>query len=168
MSLIVRRVKQAGVYFVTTDTWQRRPLFRKLDVARIVIDQLLECRERGFYKLHAFVLMPEHLHILITPGPETSLERAVQMIKGGSSFKIGKDRQLKCPVWHTGFHDRWIRDEQEYRTRKIYIEQNPVKERLADAPHDYALASASGQFPLDASLFDTGTSEAKASASGAS
>jgi putative transposase len=58
MSRIARRVKQPGVYFVTTDTWQRRKLFQKAELAKIVLEQIFECRKRGFYKLHAFVLMP--------------------------------------------------------------------------------------------------------------
>lgn len=157
MSLIARRVKQPGVYFVTTDTWQRRRLFEKPEAAEIVIDQILSCRDKGFYKLHEFVLMPEHLHILITPGENTSLEKAVQMIKGGSSFRIRKALNRKVPVWHTGFHDRWIRDAHEYRIRKQYIEQNPVKARLAESPCDYSYGSASGKFVLDACEFDEGS-----------
>ena len=156
MSLIARRVKQPGVYFVTTDTWQRRRLFDKPEAAEIVIDQVLNCRDRGFYKLHAFVVMPEHLHILITPSEAASLEKAVQMIKGGSSFRIGKAHDRKVPVWHTGFHDRWIRDAHEYRIRKQYIEQNPVKARLADSPSVYVHSSASGRYVLDACEFDEG------------
>jgi putative transposase len=90
MSRIVRRVKQPGVYFVTTDTWQRRRLFLKPEPAEILIEQLNDCRDRGFFKLHAFVIMPDHWHLLLTPGEDTSLEKAVQMIKGGSSFRIRK------------------------------------------------------------------------------
>ncbi len=120
MSRLARRVRQPGVYFVTTDTWGRRQIFLKPEPAKIVSEQILECRERGFYRLHAFVVMPEHLHILLTPGEETSLERAVMMIKGGSSFKIRKELLYISPVWMSGYHDRWIRDAHEYRIRKQY------------------------------------------------
>jgi putative transposase len=163
MNRIERRVKQPGVYFVTTDTWQRRQIFLKPDPARIVLEQLLECRDRGFYKLHAFVVMPEHLHILITPGEEASIEKAVQMIKGGASFKIRKELNYTSQIWHSGYHDRWIRDANEYRIRKQYIELNPVKARLAERPEDYPLGSASGKFRLDSCSYDDqGTSGAKA------
>lgn len=148
MSRIIRRVKQPGVYFVTTDTWRRRQLFLRPEPAGIVLNQLLECRKRGFFKLHSFVLMPDHLHLLFTPGEETSLEKAVQMIKGGSGFQIRKALNYKFPVWHEGYHDRWIRDLSEYQTRKHYIEQNPVKNRLSPTPALYALGSASGKFAL--------------------
>lgn len=157
MSRITRRVKQFGVYFVTTDTWQRRQLFLNFEAAGIVLEQLMECRARGFYKLHAFVLMPEHLHMLITPGEESPIEKAVMMIKGGSSFKIRKELNFKFPIWHSGYHDRWIRNVAEYLIRKQYIELNPVKAQLAEKAADYSAGSASGKYKLDACQFDGGS-----------
>jgi putative transposase len=151
---IARRVRQAGVYFVTTDTWQKHPLFINTDLANIVIEQILGCRDRGFYKLHAFVLMPDHLHILLTPGDTSTVEKAMQMIKGGSAHKMGLERPQKFPVWHAGFHDRWMRDAEEYWGSKQYIEQNPIKAKLVERPEDYPFASASGNYVLDLSRFD--------------
>ncbi len=151
---IARRVHQAGVYFVTTDTWQKHPLFINQDLANIVVEQIVNCRDRGFYKLHAFVLMPDHLHVLLTPGETTTVEKAMQMIKGGSAHKMGLETPNKFPVWHSGFHDRWIRDAEEYRGSKRYIEQNPVEAKLVEKPEDYVLSSASGKYGLDLSRFD--------------
>lgn len=150
MSRIERRVHQAGVYFVTTDTWQRRPIFKKENVAEIVLQQILECRETSFYKLHAFVIMPDHLHLLLTPGAETSLEKAMQMIKGGSAYRIKKELSYQLPIWHAGFHDRWMRDEGEYQTRLQYILQNPVVARLVTNSAEYNWSSASGKWEMDA------------------
>ncbi len=59
MPHIIRSVRQAGVYFVTSRTWNSRALFAKPEVAQILLDQLLDCRQRGFYKLHPFVIMPD-------------------------------------------------------------------------------------------------------------
>jgi putative transposase len=151
---IARRVHQAGVYFVTTDTWQKHPLFINATFANIVVEQIISCRDWGFYKLHAFVLMPDHLHVLVTPGESTSVEKAMQMIKGGSAFRIGKEKPQNFPIWHTGFHDRWMRDESEYRGSKKYIELNPVEAKLAANPEEYGYSSASGKHVLDLSMFD--------------
>ena len=117
MGRIKRRVRRAGVYFVTAKTWQRRPLFAKPGPAGVLLEQILSCRERGYYKLHAFVIMPEHAHALLTPGGDTTLEKVMQMIKGGSAHRIGKELNYKLPVWQAGYHDRWIRDAEEYTTR---------------------------------------------------
>ncbi len=61
-------------------------------LANIVVEQIVTCRDRGIYKLHAFVLMPEHLHVLITPNENTTIEKAMQMIKGGSAHRIGNEK----------------------------------------------------------------------------
>jgi len=151
---IVRRVRQAGVYFVTTDAWEKHPLFINTVIADIVVAQIVSCRDRGFYKLHAFVLMPDHLHVLLTPGETTTVEKAMQMIKGGSAHTMGLERPQKFPVWHSGFHDRWMRDAEEYQGSKRYIEQNPVEAKLVENAHDYALSSASGKYMLDLSRFE--------------
>jgi putative transposase len=151
---IARRVRQAGVYFVTTDTWQKHPLFISTVLANIVVEQILTCRDRGFYGLHAFVVMPDHLHVLLTPGETTTVEKAMQMIKGGSAHRMGLERPNKFPIWHAGFHDRWMRDGEEYRKAKRYIEQNPAEAKLVESPEDYAFSSASGKYVLDLSRFE--------------
>lgn len=154
MSKIARRVRQAGVYFVTTDTWERHALFINAVLADIVIAQIVSCRERGYYKLHAFALMPDHLHVLLTPSNETTIEKAMQMIKGGSAHRIGSERPQAFPVWHRSFHDRWIRDAQEFWHAKAYIEQNPVKARLVETEQHYTWSSANGKIMLDRSRYE--------------
>jgi putative transposase len=165
MTHIVRRVRQAGVYFVTSRTWQSRTVFRELQAAQILLEQILNCRDRGFYKLHAFVIMPDHFHALLTPSQESSLEKALQMIKGGSSHRIKQELKYPWPVWQQGFHDRWIRDDAEYRARLEYIRANPVAAKLVDRSGDYALSSVCGKHPMDTSEFENRTSGAEAPAS---
>jgi len=154
MTHIVRRVRQAGVYFVSSRTWQSRALLRKPEAAQLLIEQLLDCRSRGFYKLHAFVVMPDHFHALLTPAENESLERAMQMIKGGSAHAIKQALNYASPVWQKGFHDRWIRDAEEYRTRWDYVRSNPIGAKLVTKPEEYLLSSACGKFQMDASQYD--------------
>lgn len=125
-------------------------------MANIVVEQIVGCRDRGFYKLHAFVVMPDHLHVLLTPSETTTVEKAMQMIKGGSAHRIGIEMPHKFPIWHAGFHDRWMRDGEEYWKAKRYIEQNPVEAKMVEKPEDYAFSSASGKYGLDLSHFDGG------------
>jgi putative transposase len=154
MAQIVRRVRRAGVYFVSSRTWQSRALFRKPETARVLVEQLFDCRNRGFYKLHAFVVMPDHFHALLTPAENESLERAMQMIKGGSARMIKQALNYVSPVWQKGFHDRWIRDAAEYRTRWDYVRSNPIAAKLVTKPEEYLHSSACGRYQMDASQFD--------------
>ena len=129
--------------------WESRVLFNKESACRTFVETLLHYRDQGDYKVHAFVFMPDHFHALLTPGMATSLERAVQCIKGGSAHRLGEALQTRFPVWQRGFSDHRIRDAEDYRIHVGYIEQNPVKQRLALNPGEYLWSSASGRFRLD-------------------
>jgi putative transposase len=85
MGRLRHRTAPGWTYFVTTKTWQNRPLFNVQESAEIVVEKLLAYREQGSYLLHEFVVMPDHLHLILTPGDSVSLEKAMQLIMGGSS-----------------------------------------------------------------------------------
>ena len=113
------------------------------------LESLLGYRDQGHYALHAFVLMPEHFHVLITPAENVALERAMQFIKGGSAHRIRDERKLTFPVWQRGFSDHRIRDCDDYQIHVRYIEQNPVKRRIAGSSQEYAWSSARRDLVLD-------------------
>lgn len=91
--------------------------------------------------------MPEHVHLLITP--QKSLERAVQLIKGGYSREFGLQFGSKKEIWQRGFADHRIRDAEDFETHREYIHQNPVKRGLVASAAEYKLCSAFPGFRLD-------------------
>ena len=131
---------------VTTETWERRALFHVDSWARLMIDTLDHYRGQA-YLLHEFVIMPDHLHVLITP--QTSLERAVQFIKGGFSYRAKKELGSNMEVWQKGFQDHRIRDASDYGSHVTYIHDNPVKEHLCEHAQDFPYSSAHPGFALD-------------------
>ena len=149
MGKLIHHTAPACTYFVTTKTWQNRALFKAEKVAEVVANRLLSYRNRGNYLLHEFVMMPDHLHLLLTPGSTTTLERAIMLIKGGSSHEIHRLRGHKMEIWQAGFYDVTVRDESDYHARRQYIRMNPVKAGLVERPEDWAFGSASGKFQLD-------------------
>src|SRR3989442_7458934 len=76
-------------FFVTTVTWKRTPIFRQ-HASQLMVDVLKHHAEQGKFVLHEFVIMPDHLHLLLTPAKDISLERALQVIKGGFSYRLGR------------------------------------------------------------------------------
>jgi putative transposase len=92
------------------------------------------------YLLHEYVIMPEHFHILITPS--VTLERAVQFIKGGFSFRAKKELQSSMEIWQTGFSDHRIRDAEDYRIHVEYIYRNPIGRKLVEKITEYSYCSA--------------------------
>jgi putative transposase len=149
MSVPKRHARIPGTYFVTSRTWEGRAIFIQERACRIFVDTLLYYRNEGAYQLHAFVLMPDHFHILLTPADTKSLERAVQYIKGGSARRIGQELAFRFPVWHRGFSDHRVRGAGDYLTHLLYLEQNPVRKRLAEKAVDYPWCSLRKPFPMD-------------------
>ena len=134
-----------ATYFVTSATFERCRLFQVARHAEIVIEALQHYRSVGHYKLHAFVVMPDHMHLLLTPQGIT-IERAVGLIKGGSSHRLDS----RFPVWQKGFHERRMRDAQEFLARKEYVHLNPVRARLVTRPEEYPYSSAYRRGPAAA------------------
>jgi REP-associated tyrosine transposase len=102
---------------------------------------LLHYGRQRKYLLHEFVLMPDHIHALITPA--ITLERALQLIKGCFSFRARKELGFGGEIWQTSFYDRRV------RISKEYIHLNPVKRGLASLPEEYLFHSARPGFNLD-------------------
>jgi len=134
-------------FFITTVTWGRMPIFRVEARARLFIDVLLDYRGQGKFLLHEFVVMPDHVHVLLTPAPELSLERALQFIKGGYSYRLRK--QEKIQVWEESFTNHRIQDVEDYGRHCEYIRLNPVHAKLVREATEYPYSSASSAFGAD-------------------
>ena len=76
--------QETRTYFVTAVTAQRRSLFQVTATAELLERTILDYHSQGRFLLHAFVIMPDHFHALITPAQDVSLEKAMQFIKGDS------------------------------------------------------------------------------------
>jgi len=127
-------------FFITAVTWQRVPIFRVESRARLLIEVLLGYRDQGKYFLHEFVVMPDHIHVLLTPAPTLSLERAVQFIKGGFSYRLRKVEKVQ--VWQESFANHRIRDNEDYVRHCEYVRMNPVRGRLVRDAAAYPFSSA--------------------------
>jgi putative transposase len=150
MSRLTRRTKPGWTYFVTTKTAQNISVFQVKQVADIVIAKMLEYRSKGNYLLHDFVLMLNHLHLILTPTDQVSLEKCMQLIKGGSSHEIHKVRGNKMEIWQSGFHESRVIDSTDYNRKTDYIRFNAVVAKLVERPENYPFSSASRQFDCDA------------------
>jgi len=149
MAVPRRHANIPGTYFVTSRTWESRAIFKTAPPCEIFIESLLRYRDQGSYRLHGFVVMPDHFHTLLTPAETVALERAVQFIKGGSAHTLREKLLYKFPIWQRGFSDHRIRDAADYEQHVRYLTNNPVKKHLAASPPEYPWSSASGAFRMD-------------------
>ena len=89
--------------------------------------------------------MHDRLHLLLTSAPDVSLEKAVQFIKGGFSFRLKSKRD----VWERSFNEVQILNQEKFEACKRYIEENPVKAGLAATPKEYPYSSAGRLSEID-------------------
>jgi putative transposase len=133
---IPSRTSRPGTFFITTATYNRRRIFQTRANAELFLETLQHYQRLGHYRLHAFVIMPDHVHLILTP-QDITLERAVGFIKGGFSHRIAS----KIPVWQRGFTDHRIRDTADMEARRSYLHMNPVRGGLVESAELYPYSS---------------------------
>ena len=129
-------------FFVTSSISGRRSLLQSDRSAQLFPQTLSHYRDLAKFRLHAFVIMPNHFHVLITVGQNISIERAVQFIKGGFAYRAGKELGFRAPVWQKGFSEVRVLDETSLLRMAEYIHNNPVRRQIVDKPEDFPYSSA--------------------------
>jgi putative transposase len=126
--------KSGQTYFVSSQTVERQPFFRHERWA-ILMQEVLQHYRGESYLLHAYVVMPDHFHLIISPNG--TLERAMQNIKGGFSFRAKSAFGWKHNIWQVGFSDHRIRTAEDWDRHIVYMRHNPVKNKLCLSSEDY-------------------------------
>jgi putative transposase len=129
-------------FFVTTRTAGGKSLFQTDRMAKLFIEVLRAYMRSGKITVHDFVIMPNHVHILMTVPGEMSVEKAMQLIKGSFSFRANKELGFRGEIWQRGYSDVRIHDDKSFQQHREYIENNPVKAGLANTPDEYPFGTA--------------------------
>ncbi len=93
--------------------------------------------------------MPDHLHLLLTVGVDMTIERAVQFIKGGFSYRAAREIGTSGEIWQRGFSEVRILTAEDYDQHVRYTRENPVRAGLVSAAEEYRYSSASPGWKLD-------------------
>jgi len=130
-------------YLITAVTWRRRPLFASLAAGRVVALALGHQHERGNVRSHAFVVMPDHVHWLVTLGERLPLSEVVRMVKSWTGMRINRmNGTAGGRVWQGGFHDRALRRDEDLCAAARYVFANPLRAGLVRSVGDYPLWDA--------------------------
>ena len=124
------------VTFGTKDRWVLPGKARDVALCHIAFDHLRRL------KLHAAVVMPDHVHILFTPLSDRtgwcySLSKILQGIKGSSAREINLTFQRTGPVWQHESFDHEVRSDESLRVKAEYVCANPVRRGLVATPDEY-------------------------------
>jgi putative transposase len=130
-------LRPARTFFATTRTSQGCRLLQSERNATLMINVLRSYVAAGKFRLHDFVVMPDHLHLLRTVGSGMTIEKAMQFIKGGFSYRLKKECGYLGEVWQRGFSEARVERRRSFLEHREYIAENPVSAGLADSPEAF-------------------------------
>lgn len=143
-----------GTFFFTLVTEGRAPLFVGANSRELLHQAIDVCRQCRPFQLDAIVLLPDHLHVMVTlETGDSDFSSRLSMIKAAftrSYLASGGAEQTRSPsrvskrrrgVWQRWFWEHTIRDERDRNAHLDYIHFNPVKHGLVTCPHDWPYSS---------------------------
>ncbi|HMJ26568.1 MAG TPA: transposase [Pyrinomonadaceae bacterium] len=110
-------------------------------IAKIVQDAVLFF-DKEKYLLSAWVVMPNHVHLVTTPLPGKRLGTIMQSLKSFTANEANKVLERKGTFWMPDYFDRYIRNEKHFARAIAYVENNPAKAGLCKRPEDWPFSSA--------------------------
>jgi putative transposase len=125
------------IFFATTGTSMSMRLLQSERNASLLIDVLHSLVAEHFIKLHDFVIMPDHVHLLIEVRDDMTIEKAMQLIKGRFSRRLSHEFGYKGDVWQRGFTEVQVMNKQALEAHRVYIAQNPVKAGMAASADEF-------------------------------
>ena len=152
------------IRYLTCSCYRRLPLFQNDKIKDAFTTYLGKSRDRLAFNLYAWVVMPEHLHILLKPAPRQDVSQVLRGIKAGfAKTTIERWRELDAPIlgritdssgrarfWQTGGgYDRNVFTEKQLVQKIGYIHHNPVRRGLVDRPGDWLWSSERHYEPDD-------------------
>jgi REP element-mobilizing transposase RayT len=116
------------VFLITVCTAQRRHLFDQPDAGRLVFDALVGGKLFTQAQCHAACLMPDHLHLLVSP-KEANL---IALVNGWKSYTTNLLHRMGAtgPIWQRSFYDHALRGEESANEAAQYVVENPVRKGL--------------------------------------
>lgn len=118
------------IFFATTKTSMGMRLLQSERNAGLLIEVLRSLVAEHRFEAHDFVIMPDHTHLLIEVGGDMTIEKAMQLVKGRFSYRLGKEFGFKGKVWQRGFTEQQVMGRESFDEHRKYIAENPVKAGL--------------------------------------
>ncbi|MGB9089901.1 MAG: transposase [Pseudomonas farsensis] len=129
------------VYLLTSTTRNHTPFFEDFQSARCLPPHFAEAQHEGSLKSLAWVIMPDHIHLLVELRDAT-LATVMRRFKSRSRCSLYKIGKVRGQLWQAGYHDRTLRREEDLRAFARYVVANPIRAGLVQRLGDYPLWDA--------------------------
>lgn len=141
----LKRLHHSGQsHFLTFSCYRRLPLLAEMRMQESFLSALEQTRRRFQMRVYGYVVMPEHVHLLLSEPADGMLAQAVQMLKTKVSVQArrqGKRTAGELPFWQARYFDHNVRNHAGFVTQLRYIHRNPVKRSLCATPEDWPWSS---------------------------
>lgn len=127
----------ARTFFVTTKASAGRHLLQSDRNAGLLIDVLRTLVAEKSFELRDFVIMPDHVHLLMTMDNGMTVEKAMQLVKGRFSYRLSHEFGYKGEVWQRGFSEVQVIGKESFEQHRAYIAKNPIQAGLIRGEDDY-------------------------------
>jgi len=131
-----RRQQTGDLHFITFSCFDRNPYLASAD-AKAAFEAVLErTRERHRFEIAGYVVMPEHVHLLVTEPPEFPLGEAIKVLKR----EVSRQR-AQSPFWLRRYYDFNVFTNDKQVEKLRYMHRNPVTRGLVERPEEYVWSS---------------------------
>jgi putative transposase len=136
----LRRYQQAGdLHFITFSCYRRQPKLGTVG-SRAAFERSLERTRRAYgFRVLGYVVMPEHVHLLLSEPETTRLATALQALKQSVSRTLAL--RHREPFWEQRYYDFNVRSHPKHIEKLRYIHRNPVRRGLVAKPEDWVWSS---------------------------
>jgi len=145
-----RIITNNRIFFVTWTCKNRYSFFNEENDKKIVLETMNFYREKYKFKIYGYVIIPDHLHLIMYIPPSNNISKITQVVKQYISRKISNKNES---VWQKGFYDHVIRDGIDFKIRLDYIHKNPLKHGLVKKLEEYKWSSYLNYYLNDDSIF---------------
>jgi len=128
-------------YYIGCCIQDRKRLLRNPRFAKLLLQLYAQFRDRGDFLLHAYVVMPEHYHVLLSLEKANSISSVVRKVHSLFSREYRKATGFRGRIWQRRFYDHVIRNDEDWLTKMQYIHDNPVRASLVENIEDYRFSS---------------------------
>ena len=123
-------------YYITIVTHRRNPIL--VDNIEVLRESFRESKRYYQYSIDAIVILPDHLHMIITPKNSMDYPKIIRAIKYNFSIKITQELEQSTsrhkkgmnPLWQKRYYEHTIRNEKDYQRCIEYMKNNPIKHKL--------------------------------------
>ena len=139
----LRRYQESGQsHFITFSCYRRQPNFINAEVYDLFPVCLEDTRRRFEMRVYGYVVMPEHVHLLVSEPARGTLADAIHYLKLSFTKRL-RSPKLGAPgsFWQKRYYDRNVRDAREFGVKLRYLHRNPVKRGLVKEPGDWKWSS---------------------------